>query len=169
MLKMDDLPSRPTTLLKALSLGTRIALWLLLLAWLILVLAWASLHLFIVPRIGDFRPQIEAQAGQALGVKVQIGAVSAHAEGLLPAIELSDVRLLQANGQAALKLPRVVVALSPRSLWNFSFQQLYIERPELDIRRLKDGRIQVAGLVLSPNSDDQSASDWFFSDRKSVV
>ena len=169
MLKMDDLPSRPTTLLKALSLGTRIALWLLLLAWLILVLAWASLHLFIVPRIGDFRPQIEAQAGQALGVKVQIGAVSAHAEGLLPAIELSDVRLLQANGQAALKLPRVVVALSPRSLWNFSFQQLYIERPELDIRRLKDGRIQVAGLVLSPNSDDQSASDWFFSQTEVAI
>ena len=169
MLKMDDLPSRPATLLKALSFGVRMALWLVLVAWLVLVLAWGSLHLFIVPRIGDFRPELETRASQALGVKVLIGAISAHSEGLIPAFELSNVQLLNAAGQAALKLPRVVIALSPRSLWNLSFQQLYIERPELDIRRLKDGRIQVAGLDMSLSPDDHSASDWFFSQTEVAI
>ncbi len=169
MLKMDELPSRRATLLKALAFGVRLALWLVLAAWLLLVFAWGSLHLFIVPRIGDFRPQLEARASQTLGVKVQIGAISAHSDGLIPAFELSDVRLLNAAGQEALKLPRVVISLSPRSLWNFSFQQLYIERPELDIRRLKDGRIQVAGLDTSSSADDHSASDWFFSQSEVAI
>lgn len=169
MLKMDDLPGRSAKPLKALSLVSRMALWLVLVAWLILICAWGSLHLFIVPRIGDFRPQLEARASQALGVKVQIGAISARSEGLIPAFELSNVQLLNTAGQAALKLPRVVIALSPRSLWNLSFQQLYIERPELDIRRLKDGRIQVAGLDMSPTSDDHSASDWFFSQTEVAI
>ena len=169
MFKMDVLPGRPAHLLKALSLVSRMALWLVLVAWLVLICAWGSLHLFIVPRIGDFRPDLESRASQALGVKVQIGALSARSEGLIPAFELSNVQLLNAAGQAALKLPRVVIALSPRSLWNLSFQQLYIERPELDIRRLKDGRIQVAGLDLKPNANDHSASDWFFSQTEVVI
>ena len=169
MLKMDDLSGRSAHLLKALSLVSRIALWLVLVAWLILICAWGSLHLFIVPRIGDFRPQLEARASQALGVKVQIGAISAHSEGLIPSFELLQVQLLDATGREALRLPRVVVALSPRSLWNLSFQQLYIERPELDIRRLKDGRIQVAGLDMSLSPDDHSASDWFFSQTEVAI
>jgi uncharacterized protein YhdP len=169
MLKMDDLSSRSAYLLKTVSSVSRIALWLVLVAWVVLVCAWGALHLFIVPRIGDFRPQLEAKASQALGVKVQIGAISAHSEGLIPSFELSDVRLLDAAGHEALNLPRVVAALSPRSLWNLSFQQLYIERPQLDIRRLKDGRIQVAGLDMSPSPDDHRASDWFFSQTEVAI
>lgn len=166
---MDDLPGRPAHLLKVLTLVSRMALWLVLVAWTVLICAWVALHLIIVPRIGDFRPQLEARASQALGVKVQIGAISAHSEGLIPSFELSQVQLLDASGRETLSLPRVVVALSPRSLWNLSFQQLYIERPELDIRRLKDGRIQVAGLDMSPIPDDHSASDWFFSQTEVAI
>ncbi len=166
---MDALSGRSAHALKTLSLVSRLALWLVLVAWLVLICAWGALHLVIVPRIGDFRPELETRASQALGVKVQIEAISAHSEGLIPAFELSNVQLLNAEGQTALKLPRVVIALSPRSLWNLSFQQLYIERPELDIRRLKDGRIQVAGLDLKPNANDHSASDWFFSQTEVVI
>ena len=42
-------------------------------AWGLLVLAWLSLHLFIVPRIDDYRPWLQRQASQALGVRVEIG------------------------------------------------------------------------------------------------
>ncbi len=169
MLKMDALPGRSAQLLKTLSLVSRLALWLVLVVWLVLLGVWGSLHLFIVPRIGDFRPQLEARASQALGVKVHIGAISARSEGLIPSFELSQVQLLDATGREALSLPRVVVALSPRSLWNLSFQQLYIERPELDIRRLKDGRIQVAGLDIATSANDHSASDWFFSQTEVAI
>ena len=161
---MIDPSTHPTRLLRFMAGLARWSLGLLLAFWLLLTIAWGALHGWIVPRIGDFRPQLEAQAARALGVPVQIGALAARTEGLIPSVELSDVALLDAAGRSALRLPRVVVALSPRSLLQGGFEQLYIEQPELDVRRTADGRIQVAGLDFSPQpGDDNAAADWLFS------
>ena len=161
---MIDPTTHPTRLLKIVAGLARWSLGLLLAFWLLLTIAWGALHGWIVPRIGDFRPQLEAHAARALGVPVQIGAIAAHTEGLIPSIELSDVTLLDAAGRSALRLPRVVVALSPRSLLKGGFEQLYIEEPELDVRRTADGRIQVAGLDFSQQQgEDNAAADWLFS------
>lgn len=170
MFKMDDFPRRPSSLLKILAIVARASLWLLLAAWLVMISAWGALHLFIVPRIGELRPQLETRASQLLGVTVRIGAIEARADGLIPSFELSHVRLIDPAGREALHLPRVLAALSPRSLWNFGFEQLYIERPQLDIRRAADGRILVAGLDLSKGQgDDGQALDWFFSQTEFVI
>src|SRR5690606_39218737 len=84
--------------------------------------------------------------------------------------ELGDVALLDAAGREALRLPRVVVAVSPRSLWNFGFEQLYIERPELDVRRTPEGRIQVAGLDFSgADQGGSSAADWIFAQPELLI
>lgn len=170
MFKMDDLPRRPSSLLKILAITARVSLGLLLAAWLVMIGAWAALHLFIVPRIGELRPQLESQASQVLGVTVRIGAIQARSDGLVPSFELSDVRLVDPQGREALRLPRVLVALSPRSLWRFGFEQLYIERPQLDIRRTADGRMLVAGLDLAQGQEtDGRALDWFFSQTEFVI
>lgn len=170
MYKMDDLPSRPSSLLKILAIATRVALWLLLGGWLVMISAWGALHLFIVPRIGELRPQLETRASQLLGVTVRIGAIEARPDGLIPSFELSQVRLIDPAGHEALQLPRVLAALSPRSLWNFGFEQIYIESPQLDIRRGADGRIFVAGLDLSKDQGaDNQALDWFFSQTEFVI
>jgi uncharacterized protein (TIGR02099 family) len=133
--------------------------------WLVVTIAWGALHGWIVPRIGDFRPQLEAHATRVLGVPVTIGAVSARTEGLIPSIEMQDVALLDANARPALRLQRIVVALSPRSLLNWGFEQLYIEGPDLDVRRDREGRISVAGLDLPQGAqgDSSAAADWLFS------
>ena len=131
--------NRPTRLLRFVAGLARWSLGCLLALWLLLAVAWGALHGWIVPRIGEFRPQLEAQAARALGLPVRIGAISARSEGLIPTIELLDVALLDAQGRVALLLPRVVVAPSPRSLLNWGFEQLYIEHPDLDIRRQADG------------------------------
>lgn len=170
MFNMDDLPRRPSLLLKILAIAARGSLWLLLGAWLVMISAWGALHLFIVPRIDELRPQLETRASQILGVTVRIGAIQARPDGLIPSFELSDVRLIDPAGQEALHLPRVSAALSPRSLWNFGFEQVYIEQPQLDIRRTADGRIFVAGLDLSKDQDaDGRALDWFFSQTEFVI
>jgi uncharacterized protein (TIGR02099 family) len=170
MFKMDDLPRRPSLSLKTLAIAARWSVWLLLAAWLIFISAWAALHVFIVPRIGELRPQLETRASQALGVTVRIGAISAHSEGLFPSFELSDVRLLDPDGREALRLPRVLAALTPGSLWNLGFEQLYIDGPQLNIRRTVDGRIYVAGLDLSKGqATDDRAGDWFFSQTELVI
>lgn len=161
---MIDPTTHPSRLLKIMAGFARWSLGLLLAFWLLLTIAWGALHGWIVPRIGDFRPQLEAHAARALGVPVKIGAIAARTEGLIPSIELSDVALLDASGRSALHLPRVVVALSPRSLLKGGFEQLYIEGPDLDVRRATDGRIYVAGLEFAQNQgDNNAAADWIFS------
>ena len=65
---------------------------------LLLAAAWGTLHGWIVPRIGDFRVRLQQQAGRALGVPVRIGTLSARSDGLIPALELGDVALLDAHG-----------------------------------------------------------------------
>ena len=161
---MIDPTTHPSRLLKFVAGFARWSLGLLLAFWLLLTIAWGVLHGWIVPRIGDFRPQLEAHAARALGVPVRMGAIAARTGGLIPSIELSDLALLDAAGRSTLRLPRVVVALSPRSLLNGGFEQLYIEEPELDVRRDAQGRIHVAGLDFSKEQGDSSAAaDWLFS------
>ena len=165
-----SLPTHPSRWLKSAAWVAQWSLVLMLVVLLTLAAAWGTLHGWIVPRIGDYRIQLQEQAGRALGVPVRIGTLSARSDGLIPALELGDVALLDAQGRAALSLPRVVVALSPRSLWRFGFEQLYIERPELDIRRSAEGRIFIAGLLFSDSdSGDTSAADWLFDQTEVVV
>ena len=167
---MNDSPPSPSRLLRTYATIVRWSLWLLLAMWLALALVWGGIHGWIVPRIGEFRPDLEIEASRVLGVPVRIGGISARTEGLVPSFELSDVVLLDPQGREALRLPRVVAALSPRSLWNLGFEQLYIERPALDIRRAADARLYVAGLDFSRDSgNDGRAADWFFSQTEFVI
>jgi uncharacterized protein YhdP len=167
---MNASPPSPSRPLKAFAAFAKWSLGLLVLAWLVLVLAWGALHGWIVPRIGELRPDLEIEAGRVLGVPVRIAKVSARSEGLIPSFELTDVVLLDPQGRPALRLPRVVAALSPRSLWNLGFEQLYIERPELEIRRAADGRIFVGGLDFSRTSGNEGrAADWFFRQTEFVI
>jgi len=167
---MTEPTTHPSRLLRWVAGFARWSLGLLLALWLLLVAAWGVLHGWIVPRIGDFRPQLEAQAARALGVPVRLGSISARTEGLIPSVELGDVALLDAEGREALRLPRVVVAVSPRSLLHRGFEQLYIDKPELDIRREADGRLFVAGLPFNPGtSSGGEAADWLFSQGEVVI
>ncbi|HET8748054.1 MAG TPA: YhdP family protein [Ramlibacter sp.] len=167
---MNATPPYPSSALRLFAAAVKWSLWLLLAALLLLSLAWGALHGFIVPRIGELRPELEIQASRVLGIPVRIGAISARTEGLVPSFTLEDVVLLDPQGREALRLPLVMAALSPRSLWNLGFEQLYIDRPTLAIRRAVDGRIFIAGLdVTRGSSNDGRAADWFFSQREIVI
>ena len=167
---MNDSPPSPSRQLKTLAVVARWLLWLLLAAWLVLALAWGALHGWIVPRIGELRPALEIEASRVLGVPVRIGDISARTEGLVPSFALGNVVLLDPQGREALRLPRVVAGLSPRSLWNLGFEQLVIDQPALDIRRAANGRVYVAGLDFSRgDQSDGRAADWFFSQTELVI
>ena len=152
-------------------MAMRCLLWLVAGAWLLFGLSWFVLHGWIVPRIGEFRPRLEAQASKALGVPVRIGQITGRSLGAIPSFELHDVTLLDAEGREAVRLPRVLGALSPSSLWGLGFEQLVIEQPELDIRRAADGKIFVGGLEVSKDSatGHSAVADWLFSQTEFVV
>ena len=122
---MNDTTSSPSRLLLKITAVT--AHWLLGLligAWLLLALSVVVLHVWIVPRIGDYRGALEAQASKAMGVPVRIGSITAQSGSLFPSFELRDVVLLDERQREALRLARVVASVSPRSLWRLSFEQL---------------------------------------------
>ena len=158
----------------ALRWGLRIASGLILGAWGLLLLAWLTLHWAILPRIEQWRPQIEAQASRALGLNVRIGAIRVTSSGWVPALELSDVALQDRQGREALRLPKVSAAVSARSLLSTrpSFEQLYIEGADLEVRRDAAGRLSVAGIEIGGGPETGGPgelADWFFGQREFVV
>ena len=165
------LPSLPSRRLRWIAVALRALLWLVASAWLLFGLSWGVLHGWIVPRIAEFRPQLEVRASQALGVPVRIGQITGSSRGAIPSFELHDVVLLDAQGREAVRLPHVLGALSPSSLWGLGFEQLVIERPEVDIRRAADGKIFVGGLDVSKDTDTgrSAVADWLFSQTEFVV
>ncbi len=157
-------PALSTRRMRWLALTARLLLWLVAAVWLLFGATWGLLHGWIVPRIEEFRPRLEMAASKALGMPVLIGHISAQSEGMIPAFELRDVVLLDANGHEALRLPRLLAALSPSSLWGMGFERLFIDQPALEVRRTADGKIYVGGLDMSQSrGDDNAAADWFFS------
>lgn len=167
---MNDTTSSPSRLLKITAATARWLLGLLIGAWLLLALSVVVLHLWIVPRIGNYRGALEAQATRAIGVPVRIGSISARSGGFFPTVELRDLVLMDKRSQEALRLERVVASVSPRSLWNLSFEQLYIERPQVEVRRDALGKLHIAGLDMSSDtSGGGDGADWFFAQREVVV
>lgn len=168
---IPSLPTPPPQRLRWLALTLRVLLWLVATAWVLFGLTWFVLHGWIVPRIGEFRPRLEIEASKALGVPVRIGGITAHSQGMIPSFELRDVTLLDAQGREALRLPVILGALSASSIWGLGFEQLYIDKPELDIRRTADGKIYVGGLDVSQDraAGESAAADWFFSQTEFVM
>jgi len=132
--------------------------------WLLFGLSWAALHGLIVPRLEQWRPRLETVASRALGVQVQVESLQATDAGLIPAVELRGVRLLDQEGREALHLPLVRAALSVRSLWRLGFEQLVVQSPVLSVRRTGSGQIEVGGVVLSRQGEDGGRMlDWLLS------
>ena len=167
---MTEVTTKSSPVLRVGAFVVRAAFWLVVSAWVALLMVWSALHFVIVPRIAEFRPMLEQQASRLLGATVRIGEIVARSNGLIPSLELNDVLLIDAQGRQVLKLPSVLSALSARSILGLGLEQLTIDQPELDVRRSKDGRIWVAGFPLS-NDDgvDSAAADWVFSQPELVI
>ncbi len=145
---------------------------LLAAAWGLLIAAWVALHLLILPHIDQWRAPIERYASQLLNQPVRIGTIIANRNGWLPTLELRDVALLDAQARPVLQLPRVVGALSAKSLLSLQprFAQLLIDGADLDAHRDADGRVFAAGFELSgPGADHRPLSNWLLKQHEVVL
>ncbi|MCQ1548242.1 MAG: TIGR02099 family protein [Candidatus Accumulibacter phosphatis] len=133
--------------------------WLLYFAFVLLVLA---LRYLILPNIESYRPEIERQVSQVLGLSVGIGRIEARWQGINPDLILSDVRIADAQGQPALTFARVESILSWSSLprWQLRLRLLRITEPTLHLRRDRDGNFFVAGIAVGKPDKDSGIADW---------
>src|SRR5919205_1339116 len=130
------------------------------------VLAWAAffvcatalllLRYALLPHIESLRPQIVARVNAIVGQSVKIGAIEAQWFGLRPQINLSDVRIYDAEGREALVLPSVENILSWRSLMHgdLRLHALLVDGPRLTVRRDGAGDLYIAGVKLAPGSGE---------------
>ena len=159
-----------STLSLLLSNILRVAAWSMLVAGMILGMGWAALHFWIVPRIEDFRPRLENLATQTIGVPVRMGQLVGVSSGWMPTFEVHNLTLLDPEGRVALTLPKIVFAISVRSVLNLGVEQLVIDSPTLDIRRTTNGEWRIAGLSLKKdNAPDTAAADWIFAQKEIVI
>jgi len=140
------------------------------------VLAWAAFFAFaamvlalrywLLPDIERYRGEIVARVTQTVGQPVKIGGIQAGWQGLRPQISLSDVRIYDADGREALRLPAVDNVVSWRSLLfrELRLHSLIIEGPRLAVRRDAGGALYVAGMKLGKG--EEGFSDWILGQRE---
>src|SRR5437773_1496931 len=152
--------------------AARIVGWTLFIAYLLFAGAILALRYWILPKVSEYRSDIEQYAYRALGQRITIGAIDADWQGLRPELLLANVTVFDHDGRAALSLPAVEATLgwisavigSPR------FHSLVFERPRLEIRRDERGRFYVAGIELhAEQAGDTGIARWVLSQREIVI
>jgi uncharacterized protein (TIGR02099 family) len=145
------------------------------------VLAWAgffllaafllALRFWLLPDIERYREHIVSALSTSIGQPVRIGAIRAHWNGPRAELDLSDVRIYDAEGREALVLPAVEKVISWRSLvlGELRLHSLAIERPRLAVRRDASGALFIAGMKLSGEANGGGFADWLLAQEEIVV
>ena len=117
--------------------------WAALTIYSVVAIGLLGVRYWVLPRVDQWRPQIEAYASQALGARVSIGAIKADWQGLNPRLELSSVQVHDGVAAPVLTLPSVSAVLAWRSILTLSpkLVRLRLEQPELTLRRDTDNHL----------------------------
>ena len=146
---------------------------LLLIAYFAFGLLYLGTRYWLMPRIDDYRPRIEAAVSKELGVKVKVDRIETDWRGINPHLRLMNVRIFDASDNVALALPELQATLSWTSVPTLRprFTSVLIVAPELEIRRLPGNKFAVAGFVLDPDapSKDGSLLDWVLAQRRIAI
>jgi len=131
--------------------------WAVLTIYGVVALGLLGVRYWVLPRVDQWRPQIEAYASQALGSRVTIGSIQANWHGLNPKLDLTSVQVYDDEVDPVLSLPSVSAVLAWRSILTLSpkLLRLQVERPELTLRRDPANHLWVAGQDIDLNATDQ--------------
>jgi uncharacterized protein (TIGR02099 family) len=128
------------------------------------ILAWAgffavaltvlAVRFWVLPDIERYREDIVAAVSRTVGQPVTIGRIEAGWLGINPQVNLYDVRVFDAQGREALRLPAVENTIGWRSLamGELRLHALAIDGPRLAVRRDPQGDVYVAGMKLAPQA-----------------
>lgn len=131
--------------------------WAVLTIYAVVALGLLGVRYWVLPRVDEWRPQIEAYASRTLGSRVTIGSIRADWQGLNPKLDLASVQVYDDAAAPVLSLPSVSAVLGWRSILALSpkLLRLQVERPELSLRRDPANHLWVAGQDIDLNARDQ--------------
>jgi uncharacterized protein (TIGR02099 family) len=144
------------------------------LAWgtfFVLAAAVLGLRYGVLPQVERYRGEIVERVSSTVGLPVRIGRIEAEWNGLRPQLNLSDVRIYDAEGREALKLPSVENILSWRSLvhGDVRLHALHIEGPKVSVRRDSAGAFYIGGVKLEAAGGPGGFGDWLFDQREILI
>lgn len=150
---------------------TRVALVSGLLLSFVAAAALLTLRYWILPGIERYHDQITAMASAAIGQPISIGKIEADWHGFRPHMRLTDVRILDKEGKAALVLQQVEDEVAWNSLLTgqVRLNSLKLQQPDLVIKRDAQGQLFIAGVPLVGKSSDNSLADWLLDPSRIVV
>jgi uncharacterized protein (TIGR02099 family) len=154
------------------ALAARVAGWTLFGLYLLFAGALLVVRYYVLPKVSEYRGDIEQIASKTLGQRVTIGAIDADWQGLRPELLLGSVTVFDHDGRAALTLPGVEATLAWTSalIGAPRFYSLVFDRPKLEIRRDEAGKFHVAGIELHPvQAGDGGIAQWVLSQREIVI
>lgn len=160
--------------LRAVRATLRFAFWSLVAAYFAFGALLLVTRYYVLPRIDQWRPQIEAIASRVLNGTVTMDRIQAGWRGFNPHLSLDDVLVTGPRGGPPLALPRVEATVSWLSLATMAprFVALRLLSPEVSIVRLADGNVTVAGFVIEPGKSESEGSptlDWLLAQHRIVV
>lgn len=135
--------------------------WGLFVLWLVFVALVLGLRYVVLPKVADYRGDIEQVVSKAVGQSVRIGRIEARWQGLNPDLVLDDVVVEDRQGLPAFSLAHVEGVLSWQSLWLLrpTLKLLAFDGPVLHVRRDVDGKLSIAGMSSESDSDPAFA-EW---------
>lgn len=144
---------------------------LLVLVYFIFCALFLTLRYGILPEIDRYKGEIEKIASHAIGRPVTIADIGASWSGLRPQLQLTQVVIHDQAGQPALALPQVSATLSWTTVLvgELRFENLTITKPDLSILRDAAGKVFVAGLPASSDTDSSGGADWVLSQREIII
>ena len=151
--------------------------WVALIVYGVVAVGFLGVRYWVLPRVDQWRPQIEAYASKELGARVTIGSIKANWQGLNPKLDLASVQVFDDDASPVLTLPSVSAVLAWRSVLTLSprLVRLRVEKPELTLRRDAANHLWVAGQDIDLNaSDHQSdlkhpALRWLVAQRELLI
>jgi uncharacterized protein (TIGR02099 family) len=151
---------------------SRIAIEFSLLLAIAGVLLLLVLRYRILPDIERYHEQITAAASAAIGQPLTIGRIAADWDGLRPRLLLSDVKIMDKQGNVALSLPRLenTVAWTSLPTAELRFYSLLIDHADLSVRRDAQGQWYIAGIPLTAQSSDaEGSADWMLRQSSVII
>ena len=145
----------------------RWAAWGLFAAWLAFAALVLALRYAVLPKVADYRAEIEQAASRAVGQPVRISRIEARWQGLNPDLILDDVVIADRQGAPAFSLARVEGVLSWQSLVRLrpTLSLLAFDGPVLHVRREIDGKLTVAGMA-SEGESDPAFAEWVLEQKR---
>ena len=149
----------------------RLLLWAGVVLGIVAAAALFTLRYWVLPDIEKYHDEVIKLASRAVGLQVRIGKIEADLHGLRPHLVFTNIQLLDAEGHIAMELRRIDNVVSWMTLFSgeLRLQTLEVDDPDLLVRRDKQGKFHVAGLLITGPSDDDKLSDWLLHQSRIIL